>query len=133
MFIHIYDKACNRHSNETVTFRKHVSNYINMRKWMIEFFKKIENRGIKIARVNYILITNSLNLQLLTFILYGVGVRCDRLRRFSVHSLFIEKSVLIDIHMCVCVFSVCVVCVCVFICVFSEETCLLYQYNLLYL
>ena len=52
--------------------------------------KKIYNRGIKIARVNSILITKSINLQLFTLILYGVGVRCDQ-RRFSAHSRFIDK------------------------------------------
>ena len=31
---------------------------------MIEVLKKIENRGIKIARVNSIVITKSINLQL---------------------------------------------------------------------
>ena len=58
---------------------------------MIEFLRKFENRGTKIAPVNSILITIYINLQWLTLILYGVGVRCDR-RRFSVHSPFIEKS-----------------------------------------
>ena len=51
-------------SNETVTLRKHVSKYKNMRRWMIEFLKKIDNRIIKIARVNSILITKSINLHL---------------------------------------------------------------------
>ena len=62
-----------------------------MRKLMIEFLRKFENRGIKIARVNSIHITKSFNLQLFTLIVYGVRVRCDR-RRFSVHGPFIEKS-----------------------------------------
>ena len=44
-----------------------------MRKWIVEFLIKFENLGIKIARVNTILITKSLNLQLFTLILYGVG------------------------------------------------------------
>ena len=56
---------------------------------MIEFRRKFENRGIKIAPVISILITKSINLQLFTLILYGVGVRYDR-RRFSVNSPFIE-------------------------------------------
>ena len=43
-----------------------------MRKRMVEFFRKFENRGIKITRVNSILIAKSLNLQLFTLILYGV-------------------------------------------------------------
>ena len=52
---------------------------------MIEFLRKLENRSIKIARVNPILITKSINLQLFTLILYDFGVRCD-LRRFTVLS-----------------------------------------------
>ena len=64
-----------------------------MWKWMVEFIKKFENRSIKIARVNSILITKFINLQLFTLILYGVAVRCDRMR-FSVLSPFIEKSMI---------------------------------------
>ena len=66
-------RPCDRHSNETVTRRKHVSKYKNMQKLIVEFRKKNENRGIKIARVNLILITQSINLKLYTFIYYGVG------------------------------------------------------------
>ena len=44
---------------------------------MIEFLRTFENRGFKIAPVNTILITKSINLKLFTLILYGVGVRCD--------------------------------------------------------
>ena len=62
----------------TVTLRKNVSKYKNMWKWMIEFLRKIENRGIKIALVNSILITKYINLQIFTLILYGVGIYCDR-------------------------------------------------------
>ena len=61
-----------------------------MRKWMIEFLRKFENRGIKVAQVISILISKSINLEF-TLILYGVWVHCDR-RRFSGHSPFIEKS-----------------------------------------
>ena len=39
--------------------------------------QNIENRGISIARVNSILSTKYINLQLFSFILYGIGVRCD--------------------------------------------------------
>ena len=39
-----------------MTLRKHVT------KWMVEFLRKFENYGIKIARVNSILITKSINL-----------------------------------------------------------------------
>ena len=80
--------ACNRHSNETVTLGKYGSKYKNMRKWMIEFVRKFENASIIIARVNSILMSKSINLQLFTLILKGFGLRCD-LRRFSVHSQFI--------------------------------------------
>ena len=62
MYIYIFDLACNRHNNETVTLKKHVSKYKNMQKWMVEFLRKFENRGIKIARVNSIRITKSINL-----------------------------------------------------------------------
>ena len=64
-----------------------------MRKWMVEFLKKIEKHGIKSDRVNFILSTISINLKFFTLILYGVGVRCYQ-RRFSVHSRFMEKSML---------------------------------------
>ena len=50
-------RPCDRHSNETVTLRKHATKYKHMRKWMLEFLRKFENRSIKIARVNSILIT----------------------------------------------------------------------------
>ena len=53
--------------------------------------QKFENPSIKIAWVNSILVTKSINLQLFTVILNGFGIRCD-LRRFSVLSPFIEKS-----------------------------------------
>ena len=52
---------------------------------------KKKTGDIKTARVNSILITKSINLQLFTLIFYGVGVRCDR-RRLSVLSPSIEKS-----------------------------------------
>ena len=44
---------------------------------MVEFLRKFEIRGIKIARVYSILISKSINLLLFTLILYGVGIRCD--------------------------------------------------------
>ena len=47
---------CDRHSSETVTLRKHVNKYKNMRKWIVEFLRKFENCGIQISRVNSILI-----------------------------------------------------------------------------
>ena len=61
------------HSNETVSVRKHVSKYKHMRKLML-FLGKFENRFIKIARVNSIRITKSINL--LKFCM-ELGVRCD--------------------------------------------------------
>ena len=51
-----------RHSNETATVRIHVTKYKHMRKLMLVFLGKFENRGIKIARVNSILITKSIDL-----------------------------------------------------------------------
>ena len=46
-----------------------------MRKWMVEFPRKIENRGIKIARIISIRITKSINhKESLHSIFYGVGV-----------------------------------------------------------
>ena len=40
---------------------------------MLGFPENVEHRGIKIARVNSILITKSENVELFTLILYGVG------------------------------------------------------------
>ena len=40
---------------------------------MVEFFRKFENRGIKIAPVNSILITKYIDLKWFSLILYGVG------------------------------------------------------------
>ena len=62
-----------RYSNETVTFRIIVIKHKHMRKWIVEFLRKFENRDIKIARVNTILITKFINWQLFKLILYGVG------------------------------------------------------------
>ena len=58
----IFDTACDRHSNETATPRKHVTKYRNMQKWMVEFLRKFESYGIKIALVKSIIITKSINL-----------------------------------------------------------------------
>ena len=85
--------ACNQHSNEIATLKKYVFKLKKMRIWMIEFLRKFENRRIKIVRVNSILITRSINLQLFTLILCGFVVRCD-LRRFSVLSPFTEMSMI---------------------------------------
>ena len=40
---------------------------------MVEFLRKFEARGIKIDRVNSIIISKLINSQLFTLILYGVG------------------------------------------------------------
>ena len=66
-------RPCDRHSNETVALRKHVTKYKNKRKYIVEFLRKFENRSIKAARINSILITKSTNLQIFTYIFYGVG------------------------------------------------------------
>ena len=92
-------RPCDRHSNDTVTPRKHVTKYKNMQKWMVEFLRKFENCGIKIAKVNIILVITSINLQLFTLILFGVGQGCwgpvvmlTFLNLPPVLSPFIEKS-----------------------------------------
>ena len=45
-------RPCDRHSNETVTLRKHVTKYKNIRKLKVAFFRKFENRSIKIGKTN---------------------------------------------------------------------------------
>ena len=62
----------------------------NLQKCMFEFLEKFENLGIKIARINSIIITKSIKF---TLILYDVEVRCNR-GRFFVNSPFIEKSMI---------------------------------------
>ena len=61
-------RPSDRQSYETVTVRKHVTKYKNILKWMVEILRKLENPGDKIARVNSILITKSIDLQLFTVI-----------------------------------------------------------------
>ena len=51
----------------------YVTKYKHMRKWIVEFLRKFESRGIKIARVNSILITKIHQIYQFTLILYGVG------------------------------------------------------------
>ena len=51
-----------RHSNEPATVRIHVTKYKYIRKWMLVFLGKFENRGIKIARVNSTHIAKNINL-----------------------------------------------------------------------
>ena len=67
-------RACDQHSNKTVTLRKHVTKYKHMRKWKFEFLSKSESRDNKIARVNSVRITKSINL--LSY-RAGVQVRFD--------------------------------------------------------
>ena len=67
--VRLYD----RHSNETATLRKHVTKYVNLQKLMGEFLRKFENCSNKIDRVNLIIITKYISLELFTIILYGVG------------------------------------------------------------
>ena len=67
-------RHCDRYNNETVTLRKHVTKSEHIRKWVVRFLRKFGNRVIKIALVNSIRITISINLLLN---LYAVGVRCD--------------------------------------------------------
>ena len=50
-------RACDRHSKETMSLRK-CYKYKHMRKRMVEFLRKSESRGNKIARVNAIRISN---------------------------------------------------------------------------
>ena len=55
-------RACDLHRNETVTVTTHVTKYKYMRKWMVDFLSKSQNRVIKIAQVNSIRMTKSVNL-----------------------------------------------------------------------
>ena len=54
--------TCDRHLDETVTLTKHVTKYKCLRKWMVEFLSKSQSRVIKIARVNSIRMTKSIDL-----------------------------------------------------------------------
>ena len=63
---------------------------------MVEFIWKSDSRGIKIARVNSIRITKSIDLLRICKVL-TVEVRCDR-GRYSVHSPFTEKSMLVPVQ-----------------------------------
>ena len=85
---------CDRYSNETLTLRKLVSKYENMQS-LLSNLRKFGNHGIKIALVNQILITKSINSELFTLILYMLGVRCDVdiFKLTAVLSPLIEKSI----------------------------------------
>ena len=56
---------------------------------MDELLRKFENRGIKIARVHSILITKSIDLPLLTLILYRVGCPLWSKAIFSTQSIIL--------------------------------------------
>ena len=93
-----------------------------MRKWIVEFLRNFENRGMKIKRVNSILITKSTDLRLFTLISSGVGgplwskaifrAQSICLKTFKnrfikiarVNSIFITKS--IDLHLLTLICSV---------------------------
>ena len=47
---------CDRHRIETMTLGKHVTKYKNMRKWMVKFIRKFENRA-KVVEITPVLIT----------------------------------------------------------------------------
>ena len=69
-----------------------------MRKSKVEFLYKNQNHGIKLARVNSILITKSIDSLHVNFNFFLLlGVRCDR-KRFSELSSFIEKSMILCIY-----------------------------------
>ena len=65
-------RACDRHSYETVTLRKHVTKYKSKRKWMVKFFRKSVSQDDKIDRVNSIRITKSINVLILYTVLGSV-------------------------------------------------------------
>ena len=45
---HVFDTACDWNSNEPVTLRKHVTEYKNMQKWMVEFSENPRVVAIKL-------------------------------------------------------------------------------------
>ena len=81
-------RACNRHSNKTVTLRKHVIKHKHLRKWMVKFLSKSLSRGDKIAQVNSIRITKSYQT---TSLLKAVVIHDDQ-EQFSICSPEAEKS-----------------------------------------
>ena len=87
-----FDTAYNRRSNETMILRKYVTKHKNMRKSMVEFRRKFWIVALKLLKLTRFL---SPNLSIY-FNFVRWWVRCDR-GRFSVHSLFIEKSMVVFI------------------------------------
>ena len=57
---------------------------------MLEFLRKFQNRAIKIVWVNSIANTKSINLQLFTFILYGVEGPLWSMEIFRAQSIYRE-------------------------------------------
>ena len=45
-------RPCDRHRNETVTLRKHVTKHKYMRNWIVDYLSKSQSLVIKIARIN---------------------------------------------------------------------------------
>ena len=78
-----------RHSNETATGREHVTKYKHIRKLMLVFIGKLENRGIKIAQVNSISITKFINLLSFSIVL---GVRCDDIFKLTTRAQSINNE-----------------------------------------
>ena len=87
-------RAWDRHSNETLTLRKHTTKYKNMRKRivLIKDFWKYEARGDKIVELTQF-ITKSINLRLFCSVL-GSVVMFAFLNWPPVHSTFIEQSMI---------------------------------------
>ena len=64
-------RPCDRHSNDTVTLRKYVTKYKHMRKWMVEFFRKFENLGIKLLELTQLISANMPNyFHLLSYLIH---------------------------------------------------------------
>ena len=63
MYVSLIQLNYNRHRNETVTVRRHVTKYKNMLKLIVEFLRKFVSHGIKIAHVNNLIFN----------FVYGVG------------------------------------------------------------
>ena len=93
-------RPCDRHSIETATLRTQVIKYKNMRKWMVEFLRKFENRAIKSGRYNSILITKIRKFTAIYFNFvwcWGSVVMLTCLNKQQVLSPFIEKCMVIII------------------------------------
>ena len=89
-------RSCDRHSIETVTLTKHISKYKNCENGWSNFSENLRIMQLKVVEITRFLSQKSVDLQLFTFILHGVGVRCDvgifKLTA-SAQSIYIEKSI----------------------------------------